>query len=58
MGSVIENTRTKEKCQIFTPDDIVKDMLDYLGYSDNLYGKTIICFCFRMIWEKDTQNTS
>ena len=42
MGSVIENTRTKEKCQIFTPDDIVKDMLDYLGYSDNLYGKTIL----------------
>lgn len=23
MGSVIENAKTKEKCQIFTPDDIV-----------------------------------
>jgi len=42
MGSVIENEKTKEKCQIFTPDDIVKDMLDYLGYSDHLYGKTIL----------------
>ena len=42
MGSVIENEKTKEKCQIFTPDDIVKDMLDHLGYSDHLYGKTIL----------------
>lgn len=42
MGSVIENKRTKEKCQIFTPDDIVKDMLDHLGYSEDLYGKTIL----------------
>ena len=24
MGSVIENAKTKEKCQIFTPDDIVE----------------------------------
>lgn len=42
MGSVIENEKTKEKCQIFTPDDIVKEMLDHLGYSDHLYGKTIL----------------
>lgn len=42
MGSVIENEKTKEKCQIFTPDDIVENMLDYLGYSNNLYGKTIL----------------
>ena len=42
MGSVIENKKTKEKCQIFTPDDIVKSMLDHLGYSDHLYGKTIL----------------
>lgn len=42
MGSVIENKKTKGKCQIFTPDDIVKDMLDHLGYSDHLYGKTIL----------------
>lgn len=42
MGSVIDNEKTKEKCQIFTPDDIVKIMLDHLGYFDNLYGKTIL----------------
>lgn len=42
MGSVIENERTKNKCQIFTPDDIVKRMLDCLGYTNNLYGKAIL----------------
>lgn len=42
MGSVIENAKTKEKCQIFTPDDIVKNMLDHVGYVDSLYGKTIL----------------
>lgn len=42
MGSVIENEKTKEKCQIFTPDDIVKSMLNHLGYSDHLYGKNIL----------------
>ena len=41
MGSVIENEKTKEKCQIFTPHDIVVKMLDYLGYSKNLFGKKI-----------------
>ena len=41
MGSVIDNEKTKIKCQIFTPDDIVKGMLDYLGYRHNLYGKKI-----------------
>ena len=42
MGSVIENEKTKEKCQTFTPDDIVKTMLDHVGYIDSLYGKTIL----------------
>lgn len=42
MGSVIENAKTKEKCQIFTPDDIVETMLDHVGYIDSLYGKTIL----------------
>lgn len=41
MGSVVDNEKTKVKCQIFTPDDIVKNMLDYLGYKEHLYGKTI-----------------
>lgn len=42
MGSVIENEKIKKKCQIFTPDDIVRGMLNNLGYSDHLYGKTIL----------------
>lgn len=42
MGSVIKNEKTKSKCQIFTPDDIVKSMLDQVGYSECLYGKTIL----------------
>ena len=42
MGSVIENGKTKEKCQIFTPDYIVNCMLDHLGYVKDLYGKTIL----------------
>lgn len=42
MGSVIGNEKTREKCQIFTPNDIVKSMLDHIGYSDHLYGKTIL----------------
>ena len=41
MGSVIENEKIK-KCQIFTPDDIVEGMLNHLGYSDHLYGKTVL----------------
>lgn len=32
----------KKKCQIFTPKDNVKEMLDWVGYNKNLYGKKII----------------
>ena len=32
----------KKKCQIFTPKNNVKEMLDWVGYSKNLYGKKII----------------
>lgn len=42
MGSVIENEKTKAKCQIFTPDNIVKTMLDHVGYVESLYGKTVL----------------
>lgn len=37
-----EKEKSKAKCQIFTPDKIVKNMLDYVGYSDRLYGKSIL----------------
>ena len=42
MGSVIENVKTNEKCQFFTPDDIVTTMLNHVGYTDSLYGKSIL----------------
>lgn len=32
----------KKKCQIFTPENNVKEMLDWIGYKENLYGKKII----------------
>ncbi len=30
------------KCQIFTPHSIVQYMLDYVGYTKSVYGKTVI----------------
>ena len=30
------------KCQIFTPPDIVKHMLDTIEYTENIYGKRIV----------------
>lgn len=40
--SVIDNPRIKEKCQIFTPANIVSRMLDLAGYKDNIVGKTVL----------------
>ena len=31
-----------KKCQAFTPNDYVKELLDSVGYIDNLYGKKIL----------------
>lgn len=30
------------KCQVFTPDDYVRELLDSVGYTENLYGKRIL----------------
>lgn len=32
----------KKKCQIFTPETNVNEMLDWLGYTNDLFGKKII----------------
>lgn len=32
----------KKKCQIFTPENNVKEMLNWVGYKEKLYGKKII----------------
>lgn len=42
MPSVIENTTIKEKCQIFTPNDIVVRMLDLADYTEDIIGKKIL----------------
>lgn len=31
-----------KKCQVFTPEDYVKELLDSVGYTHNLYGKRIL----------------
>ena len=31
-----------KKCQIFTPDNYVDELLDNVGYTENLYGKKIL----------------
>ena len=30
------------KCQVFTPNDYVRELLDSIDYTDNLYGKKIL----------------
>lgn len=32
----------KKKCQIFTPKENVREMLDWVGYTRNLYGKKVL----------------
>lgn len=31
-----------KKCQVFTPDDYVRELLDSVGYTQHLYGKKIL----------------
>lgn len=40
-----------KKCQIFTPENYVRELLDSVGYIEHLYGKRIlenscILWCF------------
>ncbi|MGL5123139.1 MAG: Eco57I restriction-modification methylase domain-containing protein [Fusobacteriaceae bacterium] len=39
---VLEQKSIIDKCQIFTPDKYAKELLDYVGYKKNLFGKKII----------------
>lgn len=43
--SILEMSNFKDKCQIFTPADIVAKMLDLADYSNDLCGKTILENC-------------
>lgn len=42
MSSILDKKKIKEKCQKFTPADMVKIMLDMAGYTGNLSGKRIL----------------
>lgn len=42
MNSLLENIDIKNKCQIFTPRDVVIEMLNGMGYNCDLYGKRIL----------------
>ena len=45
MISVINDPKLKEKCQIFTPTNIVTYMLDLADYRNRLFGKTVLENC-------------
>ncbi len=42
MSSIFDNEKNKNKCQKFTPADIVDAMLDMAGYTKDLSGKRIL----------------
>lgn len=42
MSSIFDNELNKDKCQKFTPDNLVAEMLDLAGYTSNLAGKTVL----------------
>lgn len=46
MSSIISNAKNKEKCQKFTPDEVVASMLDLADYTHNLFGKRILEYSF------------
>lgn len=37
-----EETFMNKKCQVFTPENYVRELLDSVGYTHNLYGKRIL----------------
>lgn len=42
MSEIFDMANNKEKCQKFTPTNMVKTMLDLIGYSTNLMGKKVL----------------
>lgn len=43
MKSILDIENNKEKCQKFTPLNIVENMLDIAGYTTDLVGKKGYC---------------
>lgn len=42
MSSILDNKLNKDKCQKFTPADVVEDMLDIADYKNGLAGKKVL----------------
>ena len=42
MKSILDKENNRNKCQKFTPLEIVENILDLAGYSNNLMGKRIL----------------
>lgn len=42
MSSIFDKENNKEKCQKFTPVEMVETMLDLIGYNNNLVGKKVL----------------
>lgn len=42
MSSILDNKLNKDKCQKFTPTDVVEDMLDIADYKKGLAGKKVL----------------
>ncbi len=42
MSSILDNKKNKDKCQKFTPENIVSEMLDLAGYTHHLSGKKVL----------------
>ena len=42
MKSILETENNREKCQKFTPINIVEDMLDIVNYNVDLMGKKVL----------------
>lgn len=42
MSAIFDNELNKKKCQKFTPEAVVNEMLDLAGYKNDLYGRLVL----------------
>ncbi len=50
MKSILNTENNREKCQKFTPLNIVDDMLDMAEYTTNLMGKKVLENSFQFVF--------
>ena len=46
MSNILKQGHNREKCQKFTPPQIVNEMLNLIGYSNELFGKKVLEYSF------------